>query len=150
MARWVKDQMTTAIVPMTSLRETYRKGSDFSLVGEAVGGAAVTPKHPCAENARFRDYAFSSDDMGKYFEVVDFQGKYLIVLDGMPRSIVDTFMSNDGRSGVGLTWSGPGTYELRYRIGGAVGGSVFIMDVRFFLGDFLFLIDVFFFYFPHC
>jgi len=123
MALWVKDQME---LPVTSLRETYRKGADFSLTGQAIGSATVTPKHPCAQYSRWRDYAFTADDYGKEFTVQNFgtDGKLLIVMGGQPRTIVDSFQSSDG----GATWSGAGTYTFRYRCGGAVGGEVLIMD----------------------
>jgi len=102
-------------LPITSLCETYQKGTDFSMNGNQIGNAAVTPKHPCAIHSRWRNYAFTSDDFNTPIEVVDFENKLLIMVGGVPRTIVDSFQSNDGsRSPPGSTWGGPGLYYVRF------------------------------------
>lgn len=118
MADWVKDQMT--VVPVTSLRATYRKNADFSLMNNGIESAAVVPRNPCEQYSRWRDHTFSPDDFGKLFEVesITNSDKLLITFDGTPRGIVDTFESTDG-----TTFSGPGSYTVGYRVGD-VGGTL--------------------------
>ena len=124
MAQWIKAQMA---LPITSLRETYRKGADFSMVGKSIGNANVTPQHPCQTYSRWRDYAFTADDYGKQIVVEDFEGKLLVKIGGVPRTIVDSFQADGG------LWGGAGTYNFRYRCGEAVGGEVLISDVSCFV-----------------
>ena len=104
MAQYVKDQ---TLLPSTSLRETYRKGADFSLKDKTVGTAAVPPRHPCAQYSRWRDYIFTGDDYGKAFKVTNFSGKYLLTVDGMVRGVVSDFKSSDSAN----TLKGAGDYE---------------------------------------
>lgn len=120
MTQWIKDQMT--VVPMTSLRATYRKNADFSLQDNGIGSAAVAPRNPCAQYSRWRDYTFSADDFGKNFEVQQIpngDGKLLVLFDGTARGIIDSFASTDG-----TTFSGHGLYTFGFRAVGEVGGTI--------------------------
>ncbi len=103
MAQYIKDQVN---LPLTSLRETYRRGADFSLGDESVGNAAVVPIHPCARYSRWRDYSLSGDDYGKAMTVESFSGRLLVSVEGMPRTIVDSFRSTD------TTFDGAGNYNM--------------------------------------
>lgn len=87
-AQYIKDQMQ---LPLTSLREEYRRGADFSLNGNQVGAAAVMPAHPCSQYSRWRDFAFTGDDYGAPVKAESFGGKILITVRGAPRTIVDAF-----------------------------------------------------------
>lgn len=99
MTQYIRDQID---LPPTTLREEFRKNADFSLVGAWVGTAAVTPKHPCAQYSRWRDFALSGDDYGKNMKVESFGGKLLLSVNGEPRTLMDTFTtSNDDLFGAG-------------------------------------------------
>jgi len=121
-ATWLKDQMTATVVPPTSLRATYRQNADFSLFDNGIGNAAVVPRNPCEQYSRWRDYVFTPDDYGRLFEVesIPDSDQLLIVFDGTPRGIVDSFASTDG-----TTFNGPGEYTFGYRANGEVGKDIF-------------------------
>ncbi len=104
MASYLKDQIN---MPITSLREEFRRGVDFSLLDSSIGNAAVTPKHPCKQESRWRDYAFtSSGDYGKSLTVENVNGGLLLSVNGMPRTIVQSFRSTDS------ILNGAGHYHL--------------------------------------
>jgi hypothetical protein len=91
MTDWLRAQMDA---PATSVRETFRRGADFSLDEQRIQNAAVAPKHPCKQYSRWREYAFNSDDYGDPFEVQEKSGgRKLIVIKGMPRTYVTEFKS---------------------------------------------------------
>lgn len=104
MAQFLKDQIA---LPMTSLREEFRRGADFSLKDSSIGNAGVAPKHPCQQYSRWRDYAFtSSGDYGKTLTVENVTDGLLVSVEGTPRTIVQSFRSTD------LVFNGAGTYQI--------------------------------------
>ena len=104
MAQFLKDQIQ---LPLTSLRAEFRKGADFSMKYNSITTAGVTPQHPCQQYSRWRTYAFTSaGDFGKPIKVINFSGKLLVSVDGMPRTIVQTFRSTDS------SLNGRGDYDI--------------------------------------
>lgn len=104
MAQFLKDQIQ---LPLTSLRAEYRKGADFSMKYNSITSAGVIPQHPCQQYSRWRKYAFTSaGDFGKPIEVINFSGKLLVSVDGMPRTIVQNFRSTDS------SLNGKGDYDM--------------------------------------
>lgn len=94
----------------------------------------MVPRNPCEKYSRWRDYTFSPDDYGHLFEVETIAGsdKLLVVFDGVPRGIVDSFASSDN----GATFNGAGSYTMGYRVGD-VGETVLVSQavrIFFFIG----------------
>jgi hypothetical protein len=100
MAEWVKDQ---ASLPPTKHREYFRKRADTITDNNNIGDTAASIQHPCEQYSRWRKYAFTSSDNFKDFEVVNsVDEKFMIIVDGKPRTIVDSFSDESGEmSGVG-------------------------------------------------
>ena len=82
-AAWTKDQQVT--VPITSHRAAFRQRMN-SKMETATRIGAVT--HPCQKGSRFRRYAFSSKDYGKYMDIKTVGTKRIIKVDGFVRTVV--------------------------------------------------------------
>ena len=109
MAQWTKDQMNSAVTPLTSHRAYFRERADWSMKSESSGPGAYVPQHPCNKYSRWRDYAFTGDDYGKAFTVSELEsGKLLIVVDNEPRTVVASFTDTYDP----VLYDGPGTYSF--------------------------------------
>ncbi|KAI2497377.1 Protein of unknown function (DUF1501) [Fragilaria crotonensis] len=82
-AAWIKDQQDT--VPLTSHRAAFRERMNAKMETATRIGAVT---HPCQKGSRFRRYAFSSKDYGKYMEIKTVGTKRIIKIDGFVRTVV--------------------------------------------------------------
>jgi hypothetical protein len=103
MAHWVKNQMSLS---PTKHREYLRKHAEIMTVNNTIGDTAVSVQHPCEAYSRWRKYAFISSDSQRDFDVVQNGNQFMILVDGKPRTIVDSFSNNEG------TISGAGSYTF--------------------------------------
>ena len=103
MAQWVKDQ---TLLPATKHREYFRRHAAQLSHNNTIGDLAIAVQHPCDPYSRWRRIALASYDNFEYFEVVAFGGQYLIVINGVARTLVDNFTNDVG------TISGPGQYQF--------------------------------------
>lgn len=106
-SKWVKEQMTEGLTPITSHRAFYRKNLDRStfyeggnLDGSLASNPHYHPKHPCDRFARWRDYSFSADDYNFFpiaLQVTHYHGgQYLISVNNIPRTIVGQWKTEHG------------------------------------------------------
>ncbi len=103
MAQWVKDQ---TLLPATKHREYYRRHAAHLSHNNTIGDLTIAVQHPCDPYSRWRRIALASYDLFQYFEVVNFGGRHLIVINGVARTLVDNFTNDIG------TISGPGQYQF--------------------------------------
>lgn len=94
LAQWLKNQ---TLLPPTMHREYFRSHTDFISAKNPIQNHAMTTQHPCAPYSRWKTRAFSWFDAQRPMEVKEFgDGKYLIVVDGIARTVVDSFESTNG------------------------------------------------------
>ncbi len=103
MARWVKSQMQ---LPATNHREFFRSHTVPISLQNKINDKGIGIQHPCAPFSRWRKYSFEWYDQFVPFEVLPFEGKFLVVVKGIVRTTMDKFESTDGLV------SGAGTYEF--------------------------------------
>jgi hypothetical protein len=103
LANWMKNQ---ASLPPTKHREYLRKHAEVMTVNNAIADTAASVQHPCEPSSRWRKYAFVSSDNYKPFTVVAYGNQFMILVDGKPRTIVDSFSSESG------SMSGAGSYKF--------------------------------------
>jgi hypothetical protein len=103
LANWIKDQVS---LPATKHREYLRKHAEIMTVNNTIADTAASVQHPCEPYSRWRKYAFISSDSYRDFDVVAYGNQFMILMDGKPRTIVDSFSNNDG------TITGTGSYKF--------------------------------------
>jgi hypothetical protein len=103
LANWIKDQVS---LPPTKHREYLRKRAEVMTVNNTIADTAASVQHPCEPSSRWRKYAFISSDSYRDFDVVAHGNQFMILVDGKPRTIVDSFSNKDG------TISGAGSYKF--------------------------------------
>jgi hypothetical protein len=103
LVNWIKNQMSLS---PTKHREYLRKHAEIMTVNNTIGDTAASVQHPCEAYSRWRKYAFISSDSHRDFDVVAHGNQFMILVDGKPRTIVDSFSNNKG------TISGAGSYKF--------------------------------------
>ena len=104
MSKWLKSQMDESETPMTSHRAFFRERVDFHLY-DAEAIQYLRPAHPCAKYARWREYSFIQNDYYSTLVVSRWSGKYLLTVDGVPRTVMDTWRDEDSGNNLRLgTW----------------------------------------------
>ena len=73
-------------LPPTLHREYWRKRMDYGLVMEHPRSTTQVPNHPCNQYSRWRDFAFTTADMRKEFNVTSIQ---VAGVDMMMISVLD-------------------------------------------------------------
>ena len=106
MAQWIKDQ---TLLPPTKHREYFRSKIDLVSNNNEIKSTSTATQHPCDPYSRWSKNTFLIHDVQKFFEVIEFGNQYLIIIDGVARSLVDNFES-EPRHGTFL--SGPGSYRI--------------------------------------
>jgi hypothetical protein len=94
LAKWTKDQMNLNKTPMTSHREFYRTRHDSGMGQQVVVYSNLTPQHPCDRYSRWAKYAFSGDDVNREFYVTTYGDRYLVTVEGIPRTIMNTWQDD--------------------------------------------------------
>ncbi len=111
LAQWVRNQIRD--VPATKHREFFRSHADSISYNNTIGDRNIAVQHPCEKNSRWKKHAFSFYDTNQYFEVVADGNKFAILIDGVVRTVVDSFRSDD------YEYTGIGSYKfckLLYRV----------------------------------
>jgi hypothetical protein len=102
---WVRDQMD---LPPTIHREYFLKHADTISHNNTIRDSGFAVQHPCAPNSRWREFAFSFYDNSQDFNVQKVGSSFLISINGEPRTLVQSFQSNDDD----VTYSGEGLYQF--------------------------------------
>jgi hypothetical protein len=119
MNKWVKTQMNEKQTPLTSHRAYFRQRANFDMERQNAN-RIHRPFHPCAKNARWREYSFLTSDTGLTVAVTNWNGKYLISVDGYPRTVTDKSLWIDMYGNVT-----PGTRTFSFcNIESSIGGTV--------------------------
>jgi len=120
MGKWVKRQVNPNQVSPTSHRQYFRERVDFSTYRHSAY-KHYRPRHPCGRYARWREYAFDIDDSSQPATVSLWNGKYLVKINDIPRTVISPsdWEYADGQNiGVGnfyICWA------PEERVGGWVG-----------------------------
>jgi hypothetical protein len=104
MGKWLSNQMNTNLTPPTYHREYFRERTDFSTWNEAQN-YFYRPRHPCEKYARWREFAFTTEDYAETpnLEVTRWNGKFLLKVDDVPRTVMNTWKDSDEENiGTGL------------------------------------------------
>lgn len=94
---WVSDQINS--VPLSSHREFYRERTNPRM--DQVYFSARANTTPCEKNARFRTFAFTSNDMvrDKKFSVKSIgdgtSGPFVAMIDGFARTVISSLETED-------------------------------------------------------
>ena len=94
-AKWTKDQMNLIKTPMTSHREFYRTRHDSGMRQQTPGYSNLTPQHPCDRYSRWATSAFSFDDVSRELTVTAYGDRFLVTVEGVPRTIMNTWQNDD-------------------------------------------------------
>ena len=119
-SKWIKDQTNSTLNEPTLHRAYFRKNADFAINDESKSEFGFSPQHPCDINSRWRDYSFVGADFAKDFVVKPFGDKFLIEIEGEPRTVVDVFEDK----GTTPFYSGEGTYLFCYTAHEKVDGHI--------------------------
>jgi len=121
-ANWIRDHMTT--VPLTSHREFYRKHMNSRFEFASPVGPVT---HPCQKGTRYRKFTFSAEDTNKILTIVERgENKFMLIIDGFIRTIVDGPITGTSNIGREVMTFGAGSYKVsnnpppREYIGGRV------------------------------
>lgn len=108
LVQWTKSQMDPEQTPATFHREYFRKHCDFPL--RHAGRFNFVAAHPCEPFSRWKDYAYDEYDWRDNFSKIVVtklsNGKFLVAKNGLPKTVVDEFVSNNGAI------DGAGEYKL--------------------------------------
>lgn len=118
MANWIKNQIDQ--VPATKHRVYLRSHADHMSYNNTIGDRNIAIQSPCDENSRWRKYAFTFADVNQPFEVVADGNQFVIKRNGVVRTVVDDFRSEDG------VYSGAGNYLFCWLIEDRIGGTMYI------------------------
>jgi hypothetical protein len=94
---WINNQINN--VPITSHRALFRTKLNAKMETATHNGAVT---HPCQKGTKYRLYAFSSKDDGKYLEIKTIGNKRILKVDGFVRTVVDGPISKSWSTSV--TW----------------------------------------------
>lgn len=103
-AAWVKEQMNESATPMTSHRAFFRQNFDRadmyqggSLDGSLPSNPFFHARHPCDQYARWREFAFTSEDYNYPLTVTTYGGMFLLSVRGIPRTLVSQWKTTHGQ-----------------------------------------------------
>ena len=82
-ASWVENQQKE--VPMTSHRQMFRQLMNARMEIATQQGAVT---HPCQKGTRYRRFALSSLDQGKFVDIKTIGTKKILMVDGFVRTVV--------------------------------------------------------------
>jgi hypothetical protein len=126
MGDWIKKQMDEDIVVPTYHRAFYRQRLDFSFYQETISANArnnnARPRHPCARYSRWRPFSFTNDDYYAELNVSRWNGRILLRVNNIPRTVVSSFQDRDGAN------IGTGTYRICWGTEEMVNGYFGIED----------------------
>jgi len=123
MAWWVQSQMDPWSVSPTYHREFFRARVDAGMWEDRIT-QTEKPRHPCRPSARWRRHAFTYSDRQEYINVTTLpdDGRLLISINGMPRTIVDSIQVDTDWDGVYETAVYEGDYRICWGVEEHLGG----------------------------